>query len=75
MSKEELFEQAAGDLAGELATMHGTLYNLILALRNTKLSPPQRVLLEAANCELRHSQDRFFAKYADEVGGSFPENN
>jgi hypothetical protein len=75
MSKEELFERAAGDLSAELATMHGTLYNLILALRNTKLSPSQRVLLEAANSELRHSQDRFFAKYADIVGGAAPERN
>jgi hypothetical protein len=75
MSKEELFEKAAGDLAGELATMHGTLYNLILALRNTKPTPAQRVLIEAASSELRHSQDRFFAKYADMVGGAAPENN
>jgi hypothetical protein len=44
-------------------------------LRNTKPTPAQRVLIEAANSELRHSQDRFFAKYADIVGGAAPERN
>jgi hypothetical protein len=75
MSKEELFEKAAGDLAGELATMHGTLYNLILALRDTKPTPAQRVLIEAASSELRQSQDHFFTTYADMVGGVAPERN
>jgi hypothetical protein len=75
MSKEELFEKAAGDLAGELATMHGTLFNLLLALRNTKPTPAQRVLIEAASSELRQSQERFFTNYAEMIGGAAPENN
>jgi hypothetical protein len=75
MTKEQLFEKAAGDLSAELAVMHGTLCNLILGLRNTELSPPQRVLLEAAHSELRQSQERFFAIYGDEIGGAAPQNN
>ena len=70
-----MFEQAAGDLAQELATMHGTLYNLIMALRNIEHSAGTSFLLTAAELELKASQKRFFAKYADMVGGAAPERN
>jgi hypothetical protein len=34
-----------GDLAIELATMHGTLFNLIVELRNTELSRGQPAMV------------------------------
>jgi hypothetical protein len=71
MSKEGLFEKAAGDLAIELATMHGT----IVALRNIELSRGQPTIINAAEAELIRSQKAFFAKYADMVGGATPERN
>ena len=75
MSKEELFEKAAGDLAGELAEMHGTLLNLITALRKTELTRGQPTAISAAEFELMKSQKKFFATYADMVGGAVPERN
>jgi hypothetical protein len=75
MSKEGLFEKAAGDLATELATMHATLFNFIVALRNTELSRGQPTIINAAEGELIRSQKSFFAKYADHVGGAAPERN
>jgi hypothetical protein len=75
MSKEEQFEKAAGDLATELATMHGTLFNLIAALRKTELTRGQPTAISAAEFELMKSQKKFFARYADMVGGAVPENN
>jgi hypothetical protein len=75
MSKEGLFEKAASDLAIELATMHGTLFNLIVELRNTELSRGQPTIINAAEAELIRSQKAFFANYADMVGGATPECN
>jgi hypothetical protein len=75
MSKEKLFELAAGDLATELATMHGTLFNLIVELRNTELSRGQTTIINAAEAELMRSQKAFFAKYGDMIGGTAPERN
>jgi hypothetical protein len=55
-----------------------------MELRETKPVLTQRVLIEAANSELRQSQQRFFREYADmpstvskrePVGGAKPENN
>ena len=75
MSKEELFEKAAGDLAGELAIMHGTLFELIAALRKTELTRGQPNAISAAEFELIKSQKKFFATYADMLGGAAPERN
>jgi predicted negative regulator of RcsB-dependent stress response len=75
MTKEQLFEKAAGDLAAELGNMHGTLYKLIIELRTTRLTTRQRDLINEAMAELRPSQERFFAKYADGLGGVAPERN
>jgi hypothetical protein len=72
---EKQFELAAGELAGELATMHGTLFVLITALSQTELSPVQRALVEEAYVELRRSQQKFLSEYGDQVGGAAPENN
>ena len=75
MSKEELLEKAAGDLAAELAKMHGTLFNLIAALRKTELTRDQPTAISAAEFELMKSQKKFFTTYADTVGGAAPERN
>jgi hypothetical protein len=75
MSKEKLWEKAAGDLAGELATMHAMLFNLIAKLRETELTRGQPTAINAAEFELMKSQKKFFATYADMVGGAAPENN
>jgi hypothetical protein len=75
MNKEILFQEAAGELATELATMHGVLFNLIVTLRNTELTRGQLPVLNAAEAELTRSQKAFFAKYADMVGGVAPERN
>jgi hypothetical protein len=68
-------ETAAEDLAGELAQMHVALFNLIVRLYKTPLSSTQKDLLLAADTELVASQKRFFAKYADMIGGANPEDN
>jgi hypothetical protein len=75
MNKETLFQAAAEELAIELVTMHGTLFNLIVTLRNTELSKGQSFLLSAAEVELKASQKRFFARYGDMLGGAAPERN
>jgi hypothetical protein len=72
---EKQFQLAAGELAGELAIMHGTLYNLIVALRNTEHSIAQSTILDAAWKELQASQKRFLSQYAGQIGGDVPENN
>jgi hypothetical protein len=69
------FQEAVDDLVTELATMHGTVFNLIVTLRNTELSKGQSFLLSAAEVELKASQKRFFARYGDMVGGAAPERN
>jgi hypothetical protein len=74
-TQAQLWEKAAGDLADELAKMHGVLFNLIAELRETRPVLAQRVLIEAANFELRRSQQRFFTKYGDMMGGAAPEDN
>jgi hypothetical protein len=71
----ELLTESAGELSQELALMHGTLMNLVLALRRTGLTSAQRPIIDAAFKELQESQKRFFAKYADELGGANPERN
>jgi hypothetical protein len=72
---EKRFEKAAGDLAGELATMHATLFNLIATLRQSELTRGQPTAINAAEWELMKSQKKFFATYADMVGGAAPQNN
>jgi hypothetical protein len=52
-------KEAFDELAIELATMHGTLLNLIVTLRHTELSRDQSLLLGAAEVELKASQKRF----------------
>jgi hypothetical protein len=75
MSNELSFEEAAGDLASELARMHGAMFNLIVRLYKTQLSPTQAVLVSAADVELAASQKRFFANYGDFIGGAAPKRN
>jgi hypothetical protein len=75
MTKDQMLEKAVCDLAADLGAMHGTLFNLITALRNTKLTSGQPTVINAAEAELIESQHRFFAKYADMVGGAAPERN
>lgn len=67
--------KAAGDLSAELGNMHATLYKLIIELRTTDLTTAQRDLVNEAMAELRPSQERFFAKYADQLGGANPQRN
>jgi hypothetical protein len=75
MTREQLLEKAAGELAQELALMHATLFNLIAALRKTQLSRGQPSAINEAEYELMKSQKKFFAAYADEMGGANPETN
>ena len=75
MTREELLERVAGDLASELAEMHAAMFNLILRLYKTQLSPTQAALVSAADVELAVSQKRFFATYGDSIGGAAPEKN
>jgi hypothetical protein len=75
MSTEPFFEEAAGDLANELAEMHAAMFNLILRLYKTQLSPTQAALVATADAELAASQKRFFATYGDSIGGAAPEKN
>jgi hypothetical protein len=72
---EKQFQLAAEELGGELAIMHGTLFNLIVALRNTEHSIVQSTILDAAWKELQLSQKRFFSQYAGQIGGAAPEKN
>jgi hypothetical protein len=74
--KQDLsFEQAAGDLAVELATMHGLLYKLITELRTTALTALQGSMVSEAAFELGKSQGRFLATYGDMIGNAAPERN
>jgi hypothetical protein len=61
MSTEPFFEEAAGDLANEIAEMHGAMFNLIVRLYKTQLSPTQAALVSAADVELAVSQKRLQA--------------
>lgn len=76
--KNELVDKlraAVRDLASELATMHGTLLNLITSLRTMQITEAERVMLDAAMAELKKSQAHFFATYMDDMGGANTENN
>jgi hypothetical protein len=70
---EHQFEKVAGDLATELAIMHGTLFTLIIVLRNTELTKGQAAIINAAENKLQKSQQNLFATYADMVGGADTE--
>jgi hypothetical protein len=72
---EQQLEKAAVELASELAIMHATLFNLIAALRKTQLSRGQPAAINEAEWELMKSQKKFFAAYADMLGGAAPERN
>jgi hypothetical protein len=75
MTKEQLLEQAIGELAAELATMHGTFFDLITVLRHSRHTNLQDRLITQAEAQLKASQSRFLEKYADRIGGAAPENN
>lgn len=72
---EQQLEQVAGDLAIELATVHGVLFKLLHSLCHTGLTDLQASLIKAALKELQVSQEQFFAKYGAEIGGAVPERN
>jgi hypothetical protein len=75
MNVNEELAKSVTELAGELGAMHATLYKLIIDLRTTSLGAVQRDLINEAMAELRLSQKRFLAKYADTLGGTAPERN
>jgi hypothetical protein len=75
MNVNEELAKSMLELAGELGAMHATLYKLIIDLRTTTLGELQRDLVNEAMAELRLSQKRFLAKYADILGGAAPERN
>jgi hypothetical protein len=58
-------ETAAGELASELARMHGAMFNLIVALYKTQLSPTQAALVSAADVELAVSQRSKYTQDAE----------
>ena len=74
MTKELLIEML-GDQTQELAVMHATLQNLITELRMLGLSGAQAKAVNEAWRALQQSQQRFFARYGDEIGGPNPERN